>query len=43
MAVLKCELETWCDERKQLRLAVNWQFTTQDARIKLSLPYPKLM
>ena len=31
----------WCDKRNQQNRTVDWQFTTQDARIKLKHLYPQ--
>ena len=39
---LNSELDTWTAERNQNRSAVNWQFTTEKARIKLRRLYPQL-
>lgn len=39
---LRRELTTWCRERNAKKLAVDWQFTTEDARVKLHSLYPKL-
>ena len=30
----------WCKQRNQKKVNANWQFTTQDARIKLKKLYP---
>ena len=40
--ILKEEVTTWCAERNQREVKVNWQFTTEDARIKLKKLYPIL-
>ena len=32
----------WCQERNQTNNRVNWQFTTEDARIKLRSLYPQI-
>ncbi len=34
------ELDTWCEWRNQAKIAVNWHFTTKDARTKLRSLYP---
>ncbi len=34
------EIEAWVRERNALGTPVHWQFTTEDARIKLLPPYP---
>ncbi len=39
-AVLVSEVDAWEKERNQQAATVNWQFTTQDARIKLRRLYP---
>lgn len=38
--ILNFELTAWCDEYNKVRTPVNWQFTTDDARIKLRKLYP---
>lgn len=38
--VLRNELRTWSRERNSKQKSVDWQFTTQDARIKLKRLYP---
>ena len=40
--LLQAELATWETERNQNHSAVNWQFTTKDARIKLFKLYPDI-
>ena len=35
------EVKTWTSRRNAAGLSVNWQFTTNDARIKLKHLYPK--
>lgn len=42
VAKLNQELQAWCRQRNQKGIAVNWQFTTKDARTKLQSLYPKL-
>ncbi len=39
-ATLKHEIQTWQDRRNQQRATLQWQFTTDDARIKLKTLYP---
>lgn len=41
-ALLTTEVAAWEDDRNQRASTVNWQFTTQDARIKLRKLYPSL-
>jgi hypothetical protein len=36
------EVAAWQTRRDHLKAKINWQFTTDDARIKLSRPYPTL-
>jgi len=36
------EIGTWEDKRNHSQATVNWQFTTQDARIKLKKLYPSI-
>ncbi len=38
--VLQNELKPWCKNRNEQQHGVNWQFTTNDARIKLKHLYP---
>ena len=40
--ILAEEVAFWCKERNQWGAAVNWQFTTQEARIKLKKLYPDI-
>ncbi len=40
--LLQAELAAWETERNQNHSAVNWQFTTKDARIKLVTLYPDI-
>ena len=40
--LLQAELAAWEAERNQKHSAVNWQFTTKDARIKLTTLYPDI-
>ena len=37
------EAAAWADDRNTRQVAVDWQFTTQDARIKLKYLYPKIV
>ena len=39
--LLNAELSAWTDERNQHRAAVKWQFTSDNARIKLRHLYPQ--
>jgi transposase len=39
---IKREAMAWCEERNQKKVKVDWQFTTDDARIKLKRLYPVL-
>jgi transposase len=39
--ILKSELAHWQEERNQEKAKVKWQFTTEDARIKLHHLYPQ--
>ena len=39
---LKCEVSRWKSERNAVGARVDWQFTTEDARIKLKRLYPSL-
>ena len=41
--VVRKEVHTWQKARNNKQSKVNWQFTTQDARIKLSRLYPTLV
>ena len=40
--VLRQEVQAWQKHRDNKNAKVNWQFTTQDARIKLKRLYPTL-
>jgi hypothetical protein len=40
--VLKQEIATWEKRRNELSCKVDWQFTTEDARIKLKRLYPSI-
>ena len=39
--MLKTELAHWQEERNRENAKVKWQFTTEDARIKLHHLYPQ--
>ena len=39
---LATEVEAWCQDRNQCTATVKWQFTSQDARIKLKNLYPSI-
>ena len=41
LAQMQREIEAWVGDRNQRRTEINWQFTTEDARIKLKSLYPK--
>ena len=40
--VVRKEVQAWQEARNNKKAKVNWQFTTEDARIKLSRLYPTL-
>lgn len=40
--VMRTEVKAWEAARNNLKAVVNWQFTTEDARIKLKRLYPTL-
>lgn len=40
---VRCEIKAWEESRNNKIARVNWQFTTDDARIKLSRLYPTLV
>lgn len=42
MSSLKREVYAWETERNSNAVAINWQFSTDDARIKLKSLYPKI-
>lgn len=42
LQTLKDEAKAWYCERNQKQKSVDWQFTTDDARIKLKKLYPKI-
>lgn len=39
---LRREVDAWQDERNAHQVTVDWQFTTEDARIKLKRLYPRI-
>jgi len=41
LQTLITELDAWCADHNNISRKVNWQFTTQDARIKLRHLYPQ--
>lgn len=40
--VMRTEVKAWASARNGMKAGVNWQFTTEDARIKLNRLYPTL-
>jgi uncharacterized coiled-coil protein SlyX len=36
------EIKAWCTERNEKTVVTDWQFTVDDARIKLKNLYPKI-
>jgi hypothetical protein len=42
MEVMRTEVKAWESARNGMKARVNWQFTTEDARIKLKRLYPTL-
>ena len=42
MKIIKNEVETWQNSRNNLNKKIKWQFTTDDARIKLERLYPTI-
>lgn len=42
LEALKHQIEVWQHQRNQQRTTVQWQFTTEDARVKLQRLYPSL-
>jgi hypothetical protein len=42
MEQMRSEVTEWNKDRNNRQAKVDWQFTTEDARIKLKRPYPKL-
>ena len=43
MENIKKQVRTWTQKRNAAGSKVNWQFTTQDARIKLKRFYPTIL
>ena len=43
VAVLKSEIAAWQEARNEAECTVNWQFTAEDARIKLKKLYPCIL
>ncbi len=43
MKDLEREVQAWQDDRNQITKGVDWQFTTEDARVKLRRLYPQLL
>jgi hypothetical protein len=41
-AALRQQVAAWQQERNEREMAINWQFTTADARIKLRRLYPQI-
>jgi hypothetical protein len=39
-SLLQRETHAWVDQRNQMQVGADWQFTTQDARVKLKRLYP---
>jgi hypothetical protein len=42
LVTLNKEIAAWCKEQNNLPTPINWQFTTDDARIKLRRLYPQI-
>ena len=40
---MSVEVEAWTNERNDKKIIADWQFTTNDARIKLRRLYPKIL
>ncbi|HUS76494.1 MAG TPA: IS630 family transposase, partial [Methanothrix sp.] len=40
--IVKKEVAAWQERRNNKNASVNWQFTTDEARVKLSRLYPTL-
>ena len=43
MKTMKEEVKAWESHRNNKKTVINWQFTTQDARIKLKRLYPTIL
>ncbi len=41
--IIKKETLAWCNERNNKEIKIDWQFTTNDARIKLKKLYPVIV
>ena len=39
---IRDETRSWCEYQNNMKAKINWQFTTQNARIKLKTLYPKI-
>ena len=42
LARMRREIEAWVVDRNQRQTEIDWQFKTEDARIKLKSLYPQL-
>ena len=42
LEVLRDEVAAWQADRDRIQAKVNWQFTTDDARVRLKRLYPTL-
>lgn len=42
LEALAAQVDAWQQERNQAKVAINWRFTTADARIKLKRLYPSI-
>ena len=40
--MLQQQIQIWCQNKNNEQNAINWQFTTKDARIKLKKLYPQI-
>lgn len=43
MKTMAEEVDAWCTHRNNKKAVINWQFTNQDARIKLKRLYPTIV
>ncbi len=43
MEDLEREVQAWQDDRNQITKGVDWQFTTEDAPVKLRRLYPQIL
>ncbi len=43
MEDLEREVQAWEDDRNQMTKGVDWQFATEDARVKLRRLYPQIL